>query len=593
MKAESDQVEEESFFVQPIIEAHIISHSPEIIKTRISKAIQFYCLFEAHPIEQFEKFIKWQKYDDDKIFMSQMDFQLSNRTHITRVNETYVNSTYDIGDVFKKDNGTYACIIESPFSTSVTKTELALLVLDYPQISIDHLSAVGANKIFLNWTINDGNDPIKQYYVQYKKDGTSAFTYYNHAIRGGNISYVLDNFEPSTSYEIKLVAENGIGLGPPYTYPQKVKTLEVDPIFVPKIGVKGNTHTTITIGWQAPPPELLEYIHYYELEVAKAGPNSPVVKAYHEQNSRNLPYMFDNLETATDYKFKVKSCSELTKLCGNWSDEVTGTTMDGIASEPLHLNVSCQYFNISGRTTIVAQWDPPDKPNGNITSYQTVLNGVSTFRSEKGLLKNETYGPKVKNVNEKFHKAEYANVPTNTNYTITVSGITRSKRPGESAKATCTMPPTVPDMIGRILWVKVETGAGNWVFKLILPRISERNGPICGYRIYLVRIAKQNNKPSIPPEQLEIMTYHEAHALNNTKGGAYIAEVLSNENFMPEIILGDEQQVRTNDSIIKNVQNELCKKLLKGLYMKSVRRDKATVAPLTEDTTGELNFFFI
>lgn len=317
--------EDQHFLVQSIIEPNITKHSPAKIKTRISTYVLLFCLFEAYPMENFKNSIKWFKIDDPQ-------YQLGNRTQVVVLNDTLVNSTLEIADVFKKDNGTYVCSMQSPYTGEIQQSESSILVLDVPQVSVDFVKAVGANKIFLNWTINDGNDPVQQYFVQHMKEGATTFTYYNHAIDGRNISYVLENFEPNTNYQIKITAKNAIGMGPAYTYPQRVKTLESDPVFIPQISVKGNTHSTITIGWSPPSTDILEFIHYYELVVAEAGDNSTIIEeAIHPQNSRNLPYMFDNLRTATDYKFKVRSCSELTKLCGNWSDEVTGTTMDGLS----------------------------------------------------------------------------------------------------------------------------------------------------------------------------------------------------------------------------------------------------------------------
>lgn len=584
-------VDEQHTYLQSIISARIRDHSPPVIKTKISTSVQLYCLFEAYPMEEWNKSLKWHK-DDEVLFMSKMNFPLTNRTQINVINETLVNVTLDLTDVFKKDNGSYVCSITSPYTGEETRFESSLLVLDVPQLSIDYVKAVGSNKIFLNWTVNDGNDPVIQYFVQYLKDNDTTSTYYNYPIDVRNTSYVLDYFQPNTSYQLKMAAKNSIDMGPSYTYPHIVRTLAFDPIFIPIISVKGNTHTTITIGWSPPPAEMLDYVHYYELVVAKADANSSVIEeAMYPQSSRNLPYMFDNLQTATDYKFKVRSCSELTKLCGNWSEEVTGTTSDGTSTEPLNLRISCNHYNISGRTTVSATWDPPAQRNGKINTYQVQLEGLATFRSEKGSLKNETFGPKAKSIDEKLQRAEYENVPSNTNYTLRVSGVTRSKRVGEFAVATCSMPPTVPDIVGRMLWGKVKTENGNWIFKLFLPRISERNGPICGYRIYLVRIGAQDSTKSLPPtpEYLDIQTYHEVHAANNTKGGAYIAEILSNDNFHEHIFLGDGERIRDVVNVSDRDPNEACRKLLNGFYLKPARaRTTTVVPPTTDDSTGTI-----
>lgn len=310
-----------------------------------------------------------------------------------------------------------------------------------------------------------------------------------------------------------------------------------------------------------------------------------------------FPFEFQ-LRTATEYKFKVRACSELTKLCGNWSAIAVGTTMDGTSSAPLNLQVECNYSNLSGRTTVSAQWEPPLNRNGKITTYHIVLDGLATFRSEKGTLRNETYGPKVKSVDEKLQKAEYENVPLNTNYTIHVSGVTRSKRPGDFASAICKMPKTTPE-IGPILWGKVKTETDHWIMKLFLPRISERLGPICGYRIYLVRmppLITEANKHLPPVDELAISTYEAVHASNNTNGGAYIAEILPYDDYQPEVILGDGHSIRNgfedDNDLVRNVQNHECKKLLRGYYARHVKSTKKDDALDAVSDEGK-NYIFV
>lgn len=61
--------------------------------------------------------------------------------------------------------------------------------------------------------------------------------------------------------------------------------------------------------------------------------------------------------------------------------------------------------------------------------------------------------------------------------------MTRSRGGGIEAVKHCTMPATVPDKekLMRFNWGKVEE-RGRWLVKLYMPRVSERNGPICCYR---------------------------------------------------------------------------------------------------------------
>lgn len=112
-----------------------------------------------------------------------------------------------------------------------------------------------------------------------------------------------------------------------------------------------------------------------------------------------------------------------------------------------------------------------------------ILRGEARFKNESGLMHKITSEPKVKRVEGKQHSTRFDLIPPNTNYTVRVSGVTRSRHQGEEAARRCSMPPTIPDKdkLARFSWRKVEE-QGRWFFRLLLPRVTERNGPICCYR---------------------------------------------------------------------------------------------------------------
>lgn len=297
------------FAVTAVLLPRIVSKSAARVETKISQSLLLYCVIEAHPMDDFIKTIHWVKDSaitplDKRPSAKDDQAWIANRTTIHHLDKQRINITLDLVNIFKKDNGSYSCVVDVPYARDVDQVfekakraigTTSVLVLDKPQVSVEFVKAVSTSQIFMNWTINDGNAPIEQYFVQSMKDGASTFTYYNHPIGGGNSSYVLTNFEKDTKYQLKIIAKNRIGMGPPYTS-NWVKTLDFDPAFVPVIEVKGNTHSTITIGWHPPPANLLEFIHYYELVVAEKADNSNIIEeAIYPQNSRNLPYMFDNV----------------------------------------------------------------------------------------------------------------------------------------------------------------------------------------------------------------------------------------------------------------------------------------------------------
>lgn len=288
-------------------------------------------------------------------------------------------------------------------------------------------------------------------------------------------------------------------------------------------------------------------------------------------------FFFFQLKTATEYTFRVRACSELTQMCGNWSANVTGNTSDGIASSPTNLQIQCNFHNTSERTVVSAQWSAPIKRNGVVMSYQIELNGVASYRSGKSrVLRNETYGPKVKTVSETFHKTEFENIPLNTHYTVKVSAVTRSRKPGAVANASCHMPRSTPQIL-PIFWGNFRTD-DTYMIKMYIQELSERNGPICGYRVYLVRLPQNFGLDSkyLPDiTKLNISTYHEVHAAKNTMGGAYIAETFSSDLFQNEIILGDGHSIKNDVSGgFGGIQNNECRKFLNG-YVPPARRSSA------------------
>lgn len=97
------------------------------------------------------------------------------------------------------------------------------------------------------------------------------------------MSMIFEKLKPNTKYQFKISAKNGIDTGPATDWTDMVQTLNEDPVFIPKVEVKGSSHATITIGWQPPPPELLDYIHFYEVVVFQEN-NTHVEKASSENS---------------------------------------------------------------------------------------------------------------------------------------------------------------------------------------------------------------------------------------------------------------------------------------------------------------------
>ena len=105
---------------------------------------------------------------------------------------------------------------------------------------------------------------------QYRKGGGAAWVYFiDQKIPVNANSFIMRNLSADSTYSLKLAAKNELGMGEFDTYHSEVKTLNVDPTYVPQVVVKGITWNSISLGWDSPPldkmPNIRDYITYYKI----------------------------------------------------------------------------------------------------------------------------------------------------------------------------------------------------------------------------------------------------------------------------------------------------------------------------------------
>lgn len=321
-----------------------------------------------------------------------------------------------------------------------------------------------------------------------------------------------------------------------------VQTLSHDPEFVPEVTVKGTTSDSVSIDWTQPRPDVRDFVHFYNIILQN---NETTKETVHPAASMNL-YMFTGLKAMTTYLIKIAACSEYTRVCGPWSREVNGTTLEGIPEQPENVTVTCRFDNISQFSSVLATWKPPRHAFGTIKQYKVVLLGNAHYRNESGDVDLYTYGPEAKmsaGTNTRFD-----NVRPNTNYTIKVAVMTKQKHVGKDAVQSCTMPPTTPERneLSKFIWTKVESDQ-RWLLRLTMQRVSERNGLIRCYIVYLIRLRPGQRTTDLPPpEDIPISTYEAVHAVG--EGGAYVADAVDTDRWVSEVFLGDERIVAGSDS---------------------------------------------
>ncbi|XP_054290897.1 tyrosine-protein phosphatase 69D-like [Macrosteles quadrilineatus] len=518
-----DQVSQ-TFPIDITIPGQVVS--TQDVREKLGSSGNLSCTFSGYPLYQLE----WRK-DNHSIPES--------RWEIVYSNVTCLQTVLPLSKLASSDNGTYHCSALS--AQGPVSAPVHVFVLDVPHVTIEIVKVVGAHKIFLNWTVNDGNSPIKEYNIMFMKNGTNEWTFTRERVKVTNTSYVIKNLEADTSYKVKINAVNANGPSKDYTYQDYVHTLKKDPDIVPILKFKAGGADFINVGWEVP-TEDEDHVHLLELELTH---NTTRLKSISMQSlaTDNKNMLFGKLASATTYLIRGRACSEYTSQCGNWSEYINGTTIDGESGPPENVTVVCRFDNMTRSPFVLVSWAPPSQPNGKIVYYNVVLEGSAKFKNEKGVDDHVTWGPKAKNVDEKSHSARFDMVPPNTNYTVKVAGVTRSRGGGKKAEQHCQMPPTTPDKekLRTISWGKVEE-QGRWMVKLFMPKVSERNGRICCFRVFVTKLELHQSVADLPPPQdSNVLSYQEVHY--GKHGGTYLADMFESDALINDIFLGDGHTV--------------------------------------------------
>ncbi|XP_073958823.1 protein tyrosine phosphatase 69D [Choristoneura fumiferana] len=489
---------------------------------------------------------------------------------------------------FDDQNGTYICQAWDPDTLKYITGQTDVLIYALPVLDITSAIAISSSQIFFNWTVKNYNSPIKRYDVNILSEHDAGHRLaVEYRIDPKSTKYVMENLKKNTTYNVKLSVNTEFGVSKPQQFPtpkHEVRTLLKDPVFVPNISINGFSSKSMTIGLSPPPPDVAEYVHYYMLERWKKGHHNETLKvADHYRDDRNLPYMFNDLEPHSTYVFRARACSEYTKQCGEWSEEMEAVTLDGTPDKPTDVHIEC--LKQDGRNYMNLTWGPPAKPNAEIKGYMMEVTGNMTYINRFGIEATDTWGPLSKFMTNNSRTVRVDDLKPNTNYTVRISAMTRTRRRGLEEIAFCKTKPAPPDNPPRPKFIKHGEKVDDTIkysLRVLVPRSSERNGPICCYRVYVVRLLPGLGWSKLPPPaDLKTLDFHEAHR-TNAEIGAYITDVFNNENFpKEELILGDNITITLNPV----ERNATCARCFVRRRLREPPRP-TTPAP-EEDTTAD------
>ncbi len=106
--------------------------------------------------------------------------------------------------------------------------------------------------------------------------------------------------------------------------------------------------------------------------------------------------------------------------------------------------------------------------------------------------------------------------------------------------------PPRAEHLNRFQWYS-DSKSGHPVFRLRMPRISERNGRICCLRVIVVKLKRGQEAKDLPHQsELVLSSYRKVHPRvtdgeEDESWGAYIAEILGSNFMGKDVLVGDGQ----------------------------------------------------
>ncbi|XP_067672270.1 protein sidekick-2-like isoform X1 [Haliotis asinina] len=208
---------------------------------------------------------------------------------------------------------------------------------------------------------NTWNGQIVGYNIQYRQ--LQLPDYQEESVPFEQNSILLQNLIVSMHYEVRVLAFNGIGQGPPST-PATIYVGEAAPTAPPSDGrVTAQSSSVLVVSWNPPPPNtqnggLSGYKVLYWL-------NGTLPSAAQQIIVVESRASLTNLETFSTYYMTIQAYN----LAGEGPKTAvfSGRTLEGIPGEPGPL----RFTNIT-LTKMTVKWSAPARPNGVILNYELV-----------------------------------------------------------------------------------------------------------------------------------------------------------------------------------------------------------------------------
>ncbi|XP_064480158.1 cell adhesion molecule Dscam1-like [Ornithodoros turicata] len=302
-----------------------------------------------------------------------LNLQNDNRyTETTTTSADRVVSEVHIKSADRRDSSLFTCMASNAYGRD--ETNFQVVVQEKPDSPRNlNVKEVTSQSVALTWiSPYSGNLPITAYSVQYKKD-SEQWTPDVTATRNSpnDMSAVIRNLHPVTTYNFRVVAENSLGYGNPSEV-VSVITKEEAPSDPPTgIQIEPTSSRSMKIKWKAPPSEQRRSPvkgYYLGYKVHRSGEQFVYKTLESSRNGDVEEFHLSNLRRNTEYSIRLQAFNNAGS--GPASEEIVAKTLEHDPPSPPTIRVQS-----TTASSVHLMWEPPDIPvNGYVLHYKEEQN---------------------------------------------------------------------------------------------------------------------------------------------------------------------------------------------------------------------------
>ncbi|KAJ8982888.1 hypothetical protein NQ317_004318 [Molorchus minor] len=284
----------------------------------------------------------------------------------------------------RSDSAIFTCVATNAFGSD--DTNINMIVQEVPEVpyGLKVLDKSGKT-VQLSWVAPyDGNSPIKKYVIVYKPSkGSWDKNSERVLIPGDQTEAGIFTLRPATTYHIRIIAENEIGISDPSETVTIITAEEVPSGPPANIRVEAEDQHSLVVYWKPPLREQWNGdIQGYYVGYKLANTDKPylfeTVEFQREEEGKEHHLKISNLKTYTQYSVVVQAFNKIG--AGPTSEEVKANTAEGVPEQPPE-KATCT--TLTAQTIRVSWVSPPlTSANGVIKGYKVIYGPSDTWFDE-------------------------------------------------------------------------------------------------------------------------------------------------------------------------------------------------------------------